>query len=83
MALLDPLKKYLSRTDSPSLCLIFEQVEDIVGEYLPNAAHQDDGWWANKKGEKAPEAGAWLDAGWQVREVNLIERWVVFKKAEQ
>jgi hypothetical protein len=75
MASMDPLYKYLAGTTSASVSLIFEQLEDILGEYLPGAARQDEGWWANKKGTP------WTSAGWQVREVNLEEGWVVFKKS--
>jgi hypothetical protein len=80
MVLLDPLQRYLLHTDSASLSLIFEQVEDIIGAYLPGAARQSADWWANTKDKSAPEAAAWLDAGWTVREVNMEEGWVVFKK---
>lgn len=70
-----PLTRYLENTRSPSVALIFEQLEDILGEYLPNSARQDENWWANKK------AAPWTDAGWFVSELNLEEGWVVFKKS--
>jgi hypothetical protein len=74
MELMDPLYRYLTGTASTSVALIFEQLEDILGDYLPGVARQSEGWWANKKG------AAWTDAGWKVNELNLEEGWVVFKK---
>lgn len=75
MVSMAPLTRYLEGTRSPSVALIFEQLEDILGDYLPNSARQDESWWVNK--ENTP----WTDAGWQVAELNLEEGWVVFKKS--
>lgn len=74
MIVMDPLTRYLAGTQSASVALIFEQLEDILGDYLPNDARQNETWWANKKGSP------WVASGWKVAEVNLEEGWVVFKR---
>jgi hypothetical protein len=42
------------------------------------SAYRDETWWSNSP--LNVHAKAWLDAGWEVQEVNLKEGYVVFKK---
>ena len=44
-------------------------------------AFRDSAWWSNTSSNV--HSKAWLDAGWEVQEVNLKEGWVVFKKVRQ
>jgi hypothetical protein len=41
-------------------------------------AFRDTAWWSNSS--SSAHAKAWLNAGWEVQEVNLKEGYVVFKK---
>jgi hypothetical protein len=45
------------------------------------SAYRSEEWWGNLPGSL--HAKGWLDAGWEVREVNLKEGYVVFKKVKQ
>jgi len=61
--------------------LSFARLDGIIGENLPMSAYRSEEWWDNLPG--SPHAKGWLDAGWEVREVNLKEGYVVFKKVRE
>jgi len=44
-------------------------------------AYRDESWWTNST--SSTHARSWLDAGWEVKEANLKEGFVVFKKVRQ
>ncbi len=58
--------------------LTFARIDGLIGSNLPMAAYRDVAWWSNAS--SSIHAKAWLDAGWEVQEVNLKEGHVVFKK---
>jgi hypothetical protein len=58
--------------------LTFARIDGLIGSNLPMAAYRDVSWWSNTS--SSIHAKAWLDAGWDVQEVNLKEGYVVFKK---
>ena len=58
--------------------LTFARIDGLIGSNLPMAAYRDAAWWSNAS--SSIHARAWLDAGWEVQEVNLKEGHVVFKK---
>jgi len=45
------------------------------------SAYRSEKWWDNLS--SSPHAKGWLEAGWEVREVNLKEGYVVFKKVRE
>lgn len=61
--------------------LTFARIDGLIGENLPMGAYRSEAWWENSP--TAPHARGWLDAGWEVQEVNLKEGCVVFKKVRQ
>lgn len=58
--------------------LSFADIDGIIKDNLPMAAYRNEGWWSNSPSNV--HAKGWLDAGWEVQEVNLKEGYVVFKK---
>jgi hypothetical protein len=58
--------------------LSFARIDGLIGSNLPMSAYRDEAWWSNSP--STAHAKAWLDAGWDVQEVNLKEGCVVFKK---
>jgi hypothetical protein len=58
--------------------LSFARIDGLIGSNLPMGAYRDEAWWSNSASNA--HAQAWLDAGWEVQEVNLKEGFVVFKK---
>lgn len=58
--------------------LSFARIDGLIGSNLPMNAFRDRAWWSNAS--SSVHAKAWLNAGWEVQEVNLKEGYVVFKK---
>ena len=58
--------------------LTFARIDGLIGSNLPMPAYRDAAWWSNTS--TSAHAKAWLDAGWEVQEVNLKEGFVTFKK---
>jgi hypothetical protein len=58
--------------------LNFARMDGLIGSNLPMEAYRDESWWSNSP--STAHAKGWLDAGWEVQEVNLKEGVVVFKK---
>lgn len=58
--------------------LTFAKIDGLIGSNLPMEAYRSENWWNNAPG--TARAKVWLEAGWEVQEVNLREGYVVFKK---
>ena len=76
-----PLTLYLSRRANWTrwVKLPFSRIEGIIGKDLPASAHQTSEWWQNTN---SSHAKAWLSIGWNVKEVNLEEKSVIFTRPE-
>ena len=61
--------------------LSFARIDGLIGSNLPMTAFREQGWWNNSAG--SAHARGWLDAGWEVQEVNIKEGYVVFKKVRE
>ncbi len=61
--------------------LSFAKLDGIIGDNLPMSAFRDEKWWSNSP--ISVHAKAWLDAGWEIEEVNLKEGYVVFRKVKK
>jgi len=61
--------------------LPFAKMDGIIGDNLPMNAYNTGSWWNNLP--DSPHARAWLDAGWNVQEVNLKEGYAIFKKVKK
>ena len=58
--------------------LSFARIDGLIGSSLPTDAFRDKSWWNNSSSNA--HVKAWLNAGWEVQEVNLKEGYAVFKK---
>ncbi len=58
--------------------LSFARIDGLIGSNLPISAFRDEAWWSNSS--SSVHAKAWLNAGWEVQEINLKEGNVTFKK---
>ena len=75
------LCQYLQeQSGKETVTLTFHQIEDLIGQPLPNSAHRHSAWWANEKKGSHVQARAWMDAGWLVDSVDLILQNVTFSK---
>ena len=61
--------------------LSFARIDGLIGSNLPMDAFRNESWWSNSS--SSVHAKGWLDAGWEVQEVNLKEGFVVFKKVRE
>ncbi len=61
--------------------LSFARIDGLIGTNLPIEAFRSEAWWSNAA--SCAHSKGWLDAGWEVQEVNLAEGWVVFKKVRE
>ena len=74
----NPLRDYLASYRAAQLQLAFEQIENIIGCGLETGACTLKSWWENDRNHA--QAFAWLEAGWQVYDVNLPQRQVTFRR---
>jgi hypothetical protein len=76
----NPLRDYLASYRAAQLNLTFGYIESILKFELEKAAYTFKSWWANDR--KNPQALAWLEAGWQVEDVDMQREGVVFKNTK-
>ncbi len=59
------LRDYLKRQKLPEFVLSFEEIEEIIGDALPRAAHRAS-WWDSLRSpqEKMPQREACLAGGY-------------------
>ena len=76
----NPLRDYLASYRASKLNLSFEYIEKIIGFKLETAAYTFKSWWENDR--KNPQAISWLDSGWEVADVDLQQRGVVFRRVK-
>lgn len=64
MGIYDPLRRFLSERDGPTLTLTFSAIENIICKPLPLGARKRKSWWENDKTHT--QARSWLDEDWKV-----------------
>lgn len=62
--------------------LNFTEIETILEAPLPPSARKTRGWWSNRGGGSL-QAGAWMQAGYHVEELDLEKEQVTFHKPLQ
>jgi hypothetical protein len=78
----DPLRDYLETKKQEgitNLQLAFAEVEDLLGEELPDSARKHRAWWGNDYSTHV-QATAWLSAGWLVDDVDMNKEQVAFRQ---
>lgn len=73
----EALTQYLQSIRQERIQLSFTHIELILGFNLGRSPHNHRAWWSNGGHS---HASAWMDAGFKVEAVNLVDEWVVFKK---
>lgn len=78
----DGITHYLKTNGGSQVTLTFTQYDELLFPHsgLPQTARKDTDWWANDY--RHPEKGAygWLNAGYEVVQVNLEKEYVVFNQ---
>jgi len=75
-----PLRDYLASYLASQLTLSLEHIEQIIDSKLEAAAYAFKSWWENDR--KNPQAVAWLEAGWEVDNIDTQQKVVVFKRVK-
>ena len=75
-----PLYEYLRQNAADEITLKFDKLEAIIAAPLPASARRQRAWWSNRQAG-AVQAGAWMEAGYHVAEVDLAAEQVVWRKA--
>ena len=77
----NPLRDYLASYRASQLNLTFGYIEKHILKFeLETAAYTFKSWWENDR--KHPQAIAWLEAGWEVEDVDMQREGVVFKRVK-
>ena len=75
------LRDFLATYHATQLHMAFEQIEDKIGGELPTEAYTFKSWWANNR--RNPQAIAWMEAGWEIFDVDLSQRRIILKRPGQ
>ncbi|HEV2132737.1 MAG TPA: hypothetical protein VGR47_00605 [Terracidiphilus sp.] len=82
MSKYDPLYNFLCAEASKgahNVPLSFEQMEVILGFFLPDTASRRSQWWGNERGSsRHVQQNAWINAGYETRNVDLQKKTVEF-----
>jgi adenosine deaminase len=71
------LQRHLEASAEAEVTLSFAEIEALIGASLPATA-QTLSWWTNAM--RTPQARAWLEAGYHMREVRVQEQTVTFAR---
>ena len=75
-----PLHQFLATLDRREWETTFTEIERILGLPLPPSARRWTAWWEN--GRSHTQARAWLEAGWEVHSLDIVEESVAFARAQ-
>lgn len=75
------LYTYLNGRYADMLVLTFDEIEDLLGFALPEAARRRVEWWTDHTadGGESPQSHTWTDAG-RTAKPNLFARTVAFER---
>jgi hypothetical protein len=73
-----PLTEWLKRQPQDNVVLDFADIERIISDELPPSARRHLRWWCNSPG--GAHNNAWLDAGWRMVAVDMLQEKVTFRK---
>jgi hypothetical protein len=78
MSIYHPLYQWLSGQSANSVSAPFKQIEAVLGFGLPPSARTRPQWWENDR--KHVQSAAWIDAGFETRNLSLGKENVEFVK---
>ncbi len=79
MSKYDPLTRHLSARRQAQVPMTFPELERMLGFPLPASARKHRAWWSNNPSNSVMTK-AWLEAGYQSRDVDLEAERLVFVK---
>ena len=72
------LSDYLHESNQPRIKLSYTEIENILNFRLPDSAFTHRAFWANTISHSI--ALSWLSVNYEVVEVNLEDKYIVFEK---
>ncbi len=78
----EALRQYLNVYPGMSVWLNFQQIEENLGQKLPNSARRHAAWWANEKTGSHSHARAWMDVGFKTSRIDVKKESVMFGRAD-
>lgn len=76
----DPLFEYFQGIDNEDITKSFSEIEAILGDSLPFSAYGDRSWWGNTINIHRKQAKAWMEAGYRVHKIDMLEQRVTFER---
>jgi DNA-binding transcriptional regulator YiaG len=77
-----PLFDFLSGQRADRVSLMLAEIEALLGDALPASARTTRGWWSNRS-RGSLQAAAWMEAGYQVHEVDIAVGKIVFHRLQR
>jgi len=74
-----PLYQHLKSLSVESVKISFTEIEQILDAALPGSAYRSRSFWSNRV-RGGVQAAAWLDANYQVGDIDLDQGYVVFQQ---
>jgi hypothetical protein len=71
MSKYEPLGSYLRSLKEDSWEASFDDIEKVLRSNLPPSASDHNAWWANEARGSHVQKRAWIDSGWETRNVDL------------
>lgn len=78
-----PLETYLRTLPGSQrkVTLRFEEIEGILKSKLPPSAYESRKWWEHETEGNHINKRAWSNAGWNIKSLDVKEKWVVFVRS--
>ncbi len=77
-----PLEEHLIHNGRSEVPMTFDQIEQLIGENLPNSARKHRPWWSNNPSNSVITR-SWLSAGYKTSKVDMVEEKLVFEKVQE
>ncbi len=74
-----PIHDHLRRNGQDEITLSLAEIEALIGEKLPPSARTQRIWWGNRR-RGSVQATAWMQAGYHVEGLDLVNERVTFRK---
>lgn len=74
-----PLQQHLENSNTAEITLTFTEIEQIIGNTLPDSAHTKRQWWGNRN-KGALQSTSWIQAGYSVTKIDLEAKKITFSK---
>ena len=71
---------FLENLDIEELTLTFKEIEDIIGDQLPDTAYTRNQWWENNEYRHSQAKHGWLAVDWNTFDISLKSKKASFRK---